>query len=364
MANPILEVQKYGQSIWYDNVQRGMLVSGEMQDLIAAGVMGVTSNPTIFEKAIFGSRDYDNDLLRLIWQGLNATAIYEALALEDIRQTADLLHPVYASTTGRDGYVSLEVQPDLAHDTQGTIAEARRLFAALERPNVMIKVPATPEGVPAIEALIAEGVNINVTLIFSLIHYQAVAQAYLRGLERRVAAGQPLDQVASVASFFVSRLDTAVDRELERLGAAELMGKIAIANARVAYTRFCNIFSGSRWQALSEQGAHPQRPLWASTGTKNPAYSDTLYVDNLIGPHTVNTVPPAALQAFREHGRLASTLEAGLDEARQDLKRLAELGLDLDDITQKLQDDGVKSFASSYHALIASIEAKINQIKT
>ena len=364
MANPILEVQKYGQSIWYDNVQRGMLVSGEMQDLIAAGVMGVTSNPTIFEKAIAGSRDYDNDLLRLIVQGLNSTAIYEALALEDIRQTADLLHPVYASTTGRDGYVSLEVQPDLAHDTQGTIAEARRLFAGLERPNVMIKVPATPEGVPAIEALIAEGVNINVTLIFSLIHYQAVAQAYLRGLERRVAAGQPLDQVASVASFFVSRVDTAVDRELERLGAAELMGKIAIANARVAYTRFCNIFSGSRWQALSEQGAHPQRPLWASTGTKNPAYSDTLYVDNLIGPHTVNTVPPAALQAFREHGRLASTLEAGLDEARQDLKRLAELGLDLDDITQKLQDDGVKSFASSYHALIASIEAKINQIKT
>lgn len=363
MSNPIAEVQKYGQSIWYDNVQRGMLVSGEMAQLIDWGVAGVTSNPTIFEKAINGSNDYDADLQALLQQGLDATAIYEALALEDIRQTADLLRPVYEKTDGKDGYVSLEVRPDLAHDTPNTISEARRLFAALDRPNVMIKVPSTPAGVPAIEVLIAEGININVTLIFSLLHYEAVARAFLSGLEQRAAAGSPLKTVASVASFFLSRIDTAVDRELGRLGVAELQGKIALASAKVAYSRFCDIFAGSRWDVLAAGGASAQRPLWASTGTKNPAYSDTLYVDNLIGPHTVNTVPPATLDAFREHGRLALTLEQGLAEARGDLQRLVELGIDLDAITQKLQDDGVAAFASSYDTLIASIEAKIKQFK-
>ena len=363
MSNPILEVRNYGQSIWYDNIHRGMLLSGEMQQLIAEGVAGVTSNPTIFEKAIAGSQDYDADLQALVKQGLDSTGSYEALALEDIRQTADLLRPVHEKTDGQDGYVSLEVRPDLAYDTPGTISEARRLFAAVERPNVMIKVPATTAGVPAIEALIAVGVNINVTLIFSILHYEAVARAYLSGLEQRLAVGLPLHTVASVASFFVSRVDTAVDRELERLGVDELRGKIAVANAKVAYTRFCSIFSGERWEALARNGARPQRPLWASTGTKNPAYSDTLYVDNLIGPHTVNTVPPATLQAFRQHGRLAPTLEAGLPEAYDNLRRLAELGVDLHSITQKLQEDGVDAFASSYDALIASLEGKIQQLR-
>jgi len=363
MSNPILEVRKYGQSIWYDNIQRGMLLSGEMQQLIAEGVAGVTSNPTIFEKAINGSQDYDADLQVLVKQDLDSTGIYEALVLEDIRQAADLLRPVYERTNGQDGFVSLEVRPDLANDTPNTISEARRLFAALKRPNVMIKVPATPAGVPAIETLIAGGVNVNVTLIFSIFHYEAVARAYLRGLEQRLAAGLRLDNVASVASFFVSRVDTVVDRELERLGVDELQGKIAIASAKVAYTHFCSIFSGGRWEALARGGARTQRPLWASTGTKNPAYSDTLYVDNLIGPHTVNTVPHATLQAFRQHGRLAPTLEAGLPEAHENLRRLAELGVDLHSVTQKLQENGVGAFASSYNALIASLDGKIRQLR-
>lgn len=359
MPNPIIEVQQFGQSIWYDNVQRGMLVSGEMKQLIDEGVLGVTSNPTIFEKAINGTSDYDVALQSLAQQGLDSTQVYESLALEDIRHTADLLLHVYEQTHARDGYVSLEVRPDLAHDTPNTISEARRLFHALDRPNVMIKVPATPAGVPAIEALIAGGININVTLIFSLAHYEAVAQAYLAGLDQRAAAGLPLNTVASVASFFVSRVDTAVDRELERLGVADLQGKIALANAKVAYARFCEIFAGARWQALSSKGAYPQRPLWASTGTKNSAYSDTLYVDNLIGAHTVNTVPPATLQAFRQHGRLALTLEQDLQAARRDLQQLADTGIDLDAITGRLQDDGVEAFASSYDTLIASIAEKI-----
>ncbi len=362
MSNPISEVQKFGQSIWYDNVQRGMLVSGEMKQLIDWGVVGVTSNPTIFEKAINGSQDYDADLRALAQQGLDSTGIYEALALEDIRQTADLLRPVFEQTHGRDGYVSLEVRPDLAHDTRNTISEARRLFQTLNRPNVMIKVPSTPAGTPAIEALIAEGVNINVTLIFSLRHYEAVAHAYLSGLEQRAVAGLPLNTVASVASFFVSRVDTVVDRELERLSVNDLQGKIALANAKVAYARFCEIFAGARWEMLASRGARPQRPLWASTGTKNPAYPDTLYVDNLIGPHTVNTIPPATLRAFQEHGRIAPTLEQGLQAARSDLQQLAGLGLDLDAITQKLQDDGVNSFARSYDTLIASLAGKIKEL--
>jgi len=360
MTNPIIGVQKYGQSIWYDNVKRSMLVSGEMKQLIVDGVLGVTSNPTIFDKAISGSDDYDADLHALAKQGYDSIAIYEALVLKDIRQTADLLQPVYKRTAGLDGYVSLEVRPDLAHNTPETVAEARRLFSALERPNVMIKVPATPEGIPAIETLIADGVNINVTLIFSVAHYEAVAEAYLAGLEQRAAAGRNLNSVPSVASLFVSRVDTAVDRELEARGNRELLGKIAIANAKVAYARFCEIFSGPRWDALTSAGARPQRPLWGSTGTKNPAYSDTHYVDNLIGPYTVNTVPPATLRAFRDHGKLAPTLEEGLAEARLDLDKLAGLGIDLDAITQKLQDDGVAAFASSYDSLIASIEEKMN----
>jgi transaldolase/glucose-6-phosphate isomerase len=351
-----------GQSVWFDYIRRSFITSGELQALIDQGVRGVTSNPTIFEKAIAGSTDYDVDLGRLVDDGKSVAEIYEALAMDDIAQAADLMRPVYEGADGADGFVSLEVSPTLAHDTAGTVADARRLFAALGRPNVMIKVPATPAGIPAIETLISEGINVNVTLIFSLAHYQAVAEAYIAGLEKLVAAGGDPARVASVASFFVSRVDTAVDRALDEMGEGELQGKIAIANAKLAYAYFCDAFGGPRWEVLAAQGARVQRPLWASTGTKNPHYPDTLYVDSLIGPHTVNTVPPATLQAFLDHGAVAATLEAGVDEARADLARLAELGLDLDAITQKLQDDGVAAFAKSFESLMASIAEKRDRL--
>lgn len=351
-----------GQSIWFDYIRRSFITSGELQALINQGVRGVTSNPTIFEKAIAGSTDYDTDLRRLVDDGKSVQEIYETLALDDIAQAADLMRPIYEETGGADGYVSLEVSPTLAHDTGGTIADARRLFATLGRPNVMIKVPATPAGIPAIETLIGEGINVNVTLIFSLDHYKAVAEAYITGLEKLVAAGGNPARVASVASFFVSRVDTAVDRALDEIGDSKLQGKVAIANAKVAYAHFCEAFGGPRWEKLAAQGARVQRPLWASTGTKNPHYSDTLYVDSLIGPHTVNTVPPATLQAFLDHGVVASALETGIDEARADLARLAEFEVDLDAITQKLQDDGVASFAKSFESLMASIAEKRSRL--
>ncbi len=352
------ELAALGQSVWLDYIRRSFITSGELQALIDQGLRGITSNPTIFEKAIAGSDDYDDDLGYLVDQGKSVEAIYEALALDDIGRAADLLRPVYDRTDGADGYVSLEVSPTLAHDTQGTIAEARRLFTALGRPNVMIKVPSTPAGVPAIEALIGESININVTLIFSLAQYEPIAEAYIAGLEKLAAAGRDVGRVASVASFFVSRVDGVVDRLLEERGELELQGKIAIVSAKAAYARFREMFSGPRWDKLAAKGARVQRPLWASTSTKNPVYPDTLYVDNLIGPHTVNTVPPATLQAFLDHGRVAPTLEVGLEETRAQLIRLAELGVDLEAVTQKLQDDGVTSFANSFESLMTSIAEK------
>jgi transaldolase/glucose-6-phosphate isomerase len=367
------ELAHLGQAIWFDYIRRSFITSGELQTLIDEGLRGVTSNPTIFEKAIAGSTDYDEDLRRLVEAGKTVEEIYEALAQDDIRRAADLLRPVYEQTDGADGYVSLEVNPNLAHNTEGTIAEARRLFSALDRPNVMIKVPAAPAGIPAIETLIGEGIHVNVTLMFSLDHYEAVVEAYIAGLEKLAADGGDLSKVSSVASFFVSRVDTAVDRALEAIGTPEavaLQGKIAIANAQAAYARFCEIFSGGRWERLAAQGARVQRPLWASTSTKNPLYPDTLYVDSLIGPNTVNTVPPATLNAFRDHGTVAPTLEAGpsaslragLEEARIQLARLAELGVDLDAITQKLQEDGVAAFAQSFEALMATIAEKRDRL--
>jgi transaldolase/glucose-6-phosphate isomerase len=355
-----------GQSIWYDNIRRALLDHGDLQALVNAGVTGVTSNPSIFQKAIAGSADYDEALGELVTEGRSEIEIFETMAIEDIRRAADILRPVYDETGGVDGYVSLEVSPTLAHDTEGTIAEARRLFATLNRPNAMIKVPATPAGIPAIETLIGEGINVNVTLMFSLNHYDAVAEAYIAGLEKladdggdpATGSGRGLSGVASVASFFVSRVDTAVDRALEAVGNEDLLGKIAIANARTAYARFKATFSGERWAKLSAQGARVQRPLWASTGTKNPLYSDTLYVDTLIGPDTVNTVPPSTLDAFTDHGTVASTLEEGITEARGQLAQLADLGIDLAAITQKLQDEGVASFASAFQSLMASIAEK------
>jgi transaldolase len=352
------ELAELGQSIWLDYISRSLIASGELQKLVDQGLRGVTSNPSIFEKAIAGSADYDEDLNRLVSDGKSVAEIYEDLAMADIRSAADILRPVYEKSGGADGYVSLEVNPALAHDTGATIAEARRLFASLERPNVLIKVPATPAGIPAIEALIGEGVNVNVTLIFSLEQYEAVATAYIAGLEKLALAGGDVGRVASVASFFISRVDTAVDKALEEIGNTEIQGKIAIDNAKIAYSRFREIFSSERWKKLATETARVQRPLWASTSSKNPAYPDTLYVDNLIGPDTVNTLPPATLDDFLDHGKVATTVETDVDGARMRMAEVAELGIDLDAITNKVLDDGVKSFAKSFDALLGSITEK------
>ncbi len=347
-----------GQAVWLDYIRRAFLGSGELQRLVESGVRGVTSNPTIFEKAIAGSTDYDDDLRGLAGQGCSADQIYEALVVDDIRRAADILRPRYEATDGGDGFVSLEVSPALADDSGGTVDEARRLFAKVDRPNVMIKVPATAAGVPAVETLIADGINVNVTLIFAVPQYEAVAQAYLAGLERRVAAGGGLGRVASVASFFVSRVDTATDAELARVGNTALQGRIANDNARLAYARFRELFSGPRWAALAEAGARVQRPLWASTGTKNPAYSDTLYVDELIGPDTVNTLPPATLEAFLDHGAVAVTVTDDVEGARARVEQLKELRIDLGAITDRLLDEGVAAFAGSFDSLMESIRTK------
>jgi transaldolase len=352
------ELAELGQAIWLDYISRSLIASGELQKLVVQGLRGVTSNPSIFEKAIAGSADYDEDLNRLVIHGRSVAEIYENLAMTDIRSAANVLRPVYEKSGGADGYVSLEVNPALAHDTEATIAEARRLFASLERPNVMIKVPATPAGIPAVETLIGEGVNVNVTLIFSLEQYEAVATAYIAGLEKVALAGGEVGRVASVASFFISRVDTAVDKALEEIGNTEMRGKIAIDNAKIAYGRFRDIYGVERWQELAAQGARVQRPLWASTSSKNPAYPDTLYVDNLIGPDTVNTLPPATLEDFLDHGTVAATVETDVEGARMRVAELAELGIELDGITNKVLDEGVAAFAKSFEGLIASIAEK------
>ena len=358
------ELAAQGQSVWYDYIRRSLITSGELNALVEKGIRGVTSNPAIFEKAIAGSQDYDAAIKSLIAEGTSVEGIYENLAIADIQMAADVLKSVYDDTGGYDGYVSLEVSPELAQDTPGTVAEAVRLFTAVARPNVMIKVPATPAGIPAIAELIGKGVNVNVTLIFGLENYTAVVEAYLSGLEQlsgtgpSVDGGHRIDGVASVASFFVSRVDTAVDAALEAIGNVDLQGTIAIANAKVAYARFQELFSGDRWERLASQGARVQRVLWASTGTKNPDYSDTLYVDELIGPDTVNTLPPSTLEAFADHGSAKPTLTAGVEEARSRLARLSDLGIRLDDVTQTLQDEGVDAFARPFRSLMASIAQK------
>jgi transaldolase / glucose-6-phosphate isomerase len=354
----IHELQELGQSIWYDNIRRALLDSGELQALLEAGVTGVTSNPSIFEKAIAGSGDYDQAIMELADAGHPEKEIYERLALEDIGRAADLLRPVYEASHGRDGYASLEVEPSLAHDPDGTVLEARRLFALLRRPNVMIKVPATPEGIVAVEELVAGGVNVNVTLIFSLTHYEAVAEAYLSGLERLVAGGGDPSRVASVASFFVSRVDTAVDDALAGRGGLDLAGTIAMANATVAYARYREVFSCPRWEALAAAGAQEQRVLWASTGTKNPWYPDTFYVDGLVAAGTVNTVPPGTLALFLDHGTPGPDLGQGMEPAKERLAALAGLGIDLEEITERLQAEGLESFEKAFHALLSSVAEK------
>src|SRR5919109_5209613 len=363
--NPLKELLEQGQSVWLDYIRRNLIISGELKKLVDEdGIRGVTSNPTIFEKAIAHSTDYDDAFGAVLAQDPDAEPgrIYEPLAIEDIQMAADVLRPVYDETGGADGFVSFEVSPHLAHDTQRTIAESKRLKAAVGRPNLMIKAPATPEGIPAIEELIADGVNVNITLMFSLNHYEAVARAYIRGLER---SAHPAE-VASVASFFVSRVDTMVDRLLESLGtqqAKSLLGKIAIANSKMVYNRFREIFHGEGFAALRQRGAKVQRPLWASTGTKNPAYSDVLYVENLIGAETVNTLPPETLNAFKDHGKVeGETVKDSLDAAAAALGRLKALGIDLGAITERLQQDGVAAFAASFDQLMAALEKKRREI--
>jgi transaldolase len=358
MTIKLHEIAKLGQSIWLDDIRRSYLTTGELKKLVEEGVRGLTSNPTIFDKAISGTADYDQEIHALVKEGKSVEEIYETLVIEDIRSAADSLRLVYEETDGLDGYVSLEVNPTLAHNTKKTISEASLLWAKVDRPNLMIKVPSTLAGVPAIEALISRGINVNVTLVFSLSQYQAIAEAYMTGLEKLVGSGGDLSRVASVASFFVSRVDTAVDRRLQEIGETSLMGKIAVANSKLAFARFQENLGSPRWQNLANQGGRIQRPLWASTGTKNPAYSDTLYVDNLIGPYTVNTVPLATLQAFLKHGVAAQTVDAGVDQAKAQIARLADLGIDLEAITQKLQDDGVDAFSKSFQSLIDAIAQK------
>ncbi len=368
--NPLLAVQQYGQSIWMDYIKRSLMTSGKLTQLVKDGIVGMTSNPTIFAKAIGDTEEYDDAIAGLL--DLDVMAIYETLAISDIRAAADVLRPVYDRTDGEDGYVSLEVSPLLAYDTDKTLSEAKRLFKAVDRPNVMIKIPGTPQGLPAIEDAIAAGINVNVTLLFSVSNYIEVAQRYVRGLERRLEAGDDISHVASVASFFLSRIDTVVDNILEnniRAGRLrggferaqanrELIGKAAIASAKLAYWHFKDIFEGERFARLADSGARVQRPLWASTSTKNPNFPDTYYVDALIGPHTVNTLPPQTVEAFEDHGTAAPTLEVDMDQARDVMAQLAEVGVRMDKVVQQLQGDGVESFANDFRRLIEAVEGK------
>ncbi|MCC7486168.1 MAG: transaldolase [Burkholderiales bacterium] len=365
--NPLRELEAHGQSPWLDFIERSLVTGGGLARLIAEdGIKGVTSNPSIFEKAITGGGEYRDAIVDLRGRGLSPRQICETLAIEDVRATADVLRPVYDATARRDGYVSLEVSPHLARDTGGTIEEARRLWRAVARPNLMIKVPGTPEGMPAIETLIAEGLNVNVTLLFSLDSYRAAARAHLAGLERGRGAGADIAGVAGVASFFVSRIDTAVDGWLDRLVAAAppgdrarlaaLRGRAAIANARLAYAIYRECARTPRWQALAGAGAMPQRLLWASTSTKNPAYRDVVYVEELIGPDTVNTLPAATVEAFRDHGVARPTLPGDVPAAQALMRDLAAAGMAFGHITDGLLADGVRLFAHSFDSLLAAVE--------
>ena len=369
--NPLKSLHSLGQSFWYDNIQRNLLENGEMQRMIDEyDLRGVTSNPSIFEKAITASHDYDAALAKLSSEQPDASGkdYFFALAIQDIQQAADLLRPVYDASNAQDGYVSLEVSPDLAYDAQASIKEARELFIRLGRPNVMIKIPATEQGLEAIETLIADGINVNATLLFTVERYIHVAQAFIRGLSTRAKQGKSIENIASVASFFVSRVDSALDEALDAAIAngqsalADLKGKLAVANAKAAYLQYQALFSSNEFMALADKGAQVQRLLWASTGTKNPDYSDILYIEELIGDHTVNTMPPTTLQAFQDHGSAASTLTVEMDKAAAMLQRVRDASIDLDAIMLKLEKDGVDSFATSFDNLVKAIEHKIKTL--
>ena len=370
MTNPLLQLKDQGQSVWYDNIDRSQLTSGQFARMLKEeGIVGVTANPTIFEKSISSGHAYDEQMNQLISGGKNSNDIYDALIVQDITTVADLLRPIYEQTNGKDGYVSLEVSPELAHDTEGTLSEARRFWKMVNRPNLMIKIPATPEGIPAVRQSIIEGINVNITLIFSLQSYRDVAEAYISALESRLTEGKDISHMGSVASFFVSRVDTLVDKRLEDMlkttsdSAAQqklkaLEGKAAIANARVVYQEFKKIFYSPRFDKLKEHGAHVQRPLWASTSTKNPAYRDVLYAEELVGPDTVDTMPLETIENFRDHGQVRNSIEDNISQAHAELDTLEQVGIHYDQVTQQLQDEGVQKFADSFHQLFQGIEDK------
>jgi transaldolase len=364
MSNRLREIEALGQSIWIDNLNRQLLDDGTLRELIEEdGISGVTSNPTIFEKGMGQSDRYDDAFREVAADTDDAQEIFERLAYRDVWDACELLRPAFERTEGKDGYVSFELPASLAFDAEGSIEAAVRHRDALDRPNVLIKVPGTEPGVRAFEELTARGVNVNVTLLFAVERYREVAEAYLRGLERRVEAGEPVDRSASVASFFVSRVDTKVDKVLEEKGREELRGKAAVANAKLAYAVFQEIFAGERWERLRAAGANPQRPLWGSTSTKNPDYPDTLYVDELIGPDTVNTMPDATIEAARDHATPERTVDRDVDAARELMRELEAAGVDMDDIVlRQLVDEGVKAFADSYDSLLETLERKASEL--
>lgn len=370
MTNPLQQLKALGQSIWLDDIDRGDLLSGRFRRLIDEdGLAGATGNPTIFEHSITHDTTYDEQMQQLIREGKSAQDIYEALAITDEQMVADLLRPVYEQTGGQDGFVSIEVSPYLAHETEQTLIEVRRFWQAIDRPNLMVKIPSTSAGIPAIRQALSEGININITLMFSLENYRQVAEAYLSALEARLAAEQDISRIASVASFFVSRVDMLVDQRLEdkikstsanaeQQKLKALQGKAAIANARLAYQEFKRLFSTQRFEALRQHGAHVQRPLWASTSTKNPAYRDVLYVEELIGPNTVNTMPLKTLESFRDHGRVSLSAEEDLPQAQAVLAALQAAGIDYEQVTSQLQEEGIQKFIDSFDKLLQCIEDK------
>lgn len=372
MPDRLLRLREAGQSIWLDYIDRSLITSGRLERYITEGwLTGQTTNPTIFEKALAEGHEYDEQLVSAS-RGLSPAEVFEAIETEDVRNACDLFAGVYESTDGGDGFVSIEVNPALAHSTEATVAEARRLWEAVDRPNVMVKVPGTVEGAHAVKQLLSDGVNVNITLLFALTAYERVIQAFMGGLEARVRAGKPIDRVASVASFFVSRVDTAVDKRLEALAdqasgdererILSLRGKAAIANAKLAYRLFCAELAGARWRALAEKGAKRQRPLWASTSAKNPAYRDVLYVEELVGPYSVNTLPPQTIEAFRDHGEVRHTLSDGLDAAQLTLAELEATGVSMAEVTDELLVDGLASFQKSFDELTAGLEKKLSSL--
>jgi transaldolase len=367
-TNPIKQLLAEGQSVWQDDISRDMISSGLLSHRIEdVGIRGVTSNPTIFQKAISSGDAYDEDIKNLLGQNMDVAEVFQTLAVKDIQDACDVFRPIYDESDGEDGFVSLEVLPSLARDAEGTLTNARTLWKAVDRPNLMVKVPGTDEGVSAIQILLTEGININVTLLFSLDNYKRVAVAYIDALQKRLDDGLPIDRIASVASFFVSRVDTLVDKKLDELAAnangdrstiESLKGKVAVANAQLAYEIFENLFKSDRFRKLADAGARVQRPLWASTGTKNPAYSDVLYVETLIGPHTVNTMPVATIEAFLDHGTVRRTVDADYGAAHEIVDKLASVGLSILEITHQLEEEGINAFMKSYDDLLEGVRQK------